>query len=544
MEIVKLPVPTAPQGADEHAAAETKRKQDLFAWVDTTLEQLGLKRAIDAARSVDELRPITLDAESAELAIRDALHPASGDRQECFSGLNKDILKRLLGRRLAEIKGERETVLWRRRGGRPDWEKRLKLDKEGRIKPILANLILILTEAPDWKGVLAYDEFAARVVIKRPAPLEGSAPDTPWTDHCETQTRAWFQSKDINPAAGDVGKAVQAAARANAFHPVKDYFSSLAWDGVPRAETWLQDFLHVEDSAYARAIGPRFLISVVARVFEPSCKVDHMLVLEGPQGKQKSEALRTLAVRDAWFSDRLSHVASKDAAIETAGVLLIEIAEMEALTKATSSAMKSFLTRRSDRYRPPYGKHATNLPRQCVFAGTINPPAGGYLKDPTGARRFWPVACHGMIDRSGLEQARDQLWAEATARYKASMPWWLETAQLEALADAEQEARFVVDAWEEPVREWLRDRIDVSLWDVLKALGLDRQHQTQRAQKRIVAILTRMGFTKRRPRAGEGRKGREHRYQRDPPLKKVGANTGDHGWPNQGEVKWKTNPRA
>ena len=107
-----------------------------------------------------------------------------------------------------------------------------------------------------------------------------------------------------------------------------------------------------------------------------------------PAGAAKSEALRTLAVNDSWFTDRLSHVGSKDAAMETSGVLIIEIAEMDALTKASSSAIKSFLTRRDDRFRPPYGKHMIDLPRQCVFAGSINPTAGGYLKDPTGARRF------------------------------------------------------------------------------------------------------------------------------------------------------------
>ena len=154
--------------------------------------------------------------------------------------------------------------------------------------------------------------------------------------------------------------------------------TSTRWSGTA-CPAWTHGsftYFHAEDSPYIRAIGPRYLISSVARIYRPGCKVDHMLVLEGPQGKQKSEALRTLAVNDAWFTDRLSHVASKDAAQEMAGVLIIEIAEMDALTRATASAMKSFLTRRRDRYRPPYGKHPTTLPRQCVFAGTINPPDG------------------------------------------------------------------------------------------------------------------------------------------------------------------------
>ena len=73
------------------------------------------------------------------------------------------------------------------------------------------------------------------------------------------------------------------------------------------------------------------------------------------------------------------------------------------------------------------------------------------MQDPTGARRLWPVACRGMIDLAGLEEVRDQLWAEAVHRFKAGEPWWLETPELEALATAEQEVRFVVDPGRTPI---------------------------------------------------------------------------------------------
>ena len=265
-----------------------------------------------------------------------------------------------------------------RRRKQPDWSDQLILDNEGKIIANLANVILILSEAPKWKAVLAYDEFNARVVIKGRPPWGQEAPNTPWTDHHESQVRVWFQREGrISPTAGDVGRAVQVAAQHNPFHPVRAYFEALVWDRVPRLESWLQSYFHVEAIEYVRAIGPRYLISAVARIYEPGCKVDHMLVLEGDQGKQKSEALRTLAINDDWFTDRLSHIASKDAALETAGVLLVEIAEMDALTKAASSTVKSFVTRRRDRFRPPYGKHPISHPRQCVFAATINPTVGG-----------------------------------------------------------------------------------------------------------------------------------------------------------------------
>lgn len=201
--------------------------------------------------------------------------------------------------------------------------------------------------------------------------------------------------------------------------------------------------------------------------------------------------------------------------MELGGMLIIEIAEMNAVTKATSSAIKSFLTKRYDRFRPPFGKHVIMQPRQCVFAGTVNPPVGGYLRDPTGARRFWPVVCQGRIDLEGLKRDRDQLWAEAVHRYKAGASWWLETPELEALATAEQAARFVIDAWEEPIRKWLGKRKETTIWEVLEhALLLPEGDWSQTAQNRVSSILTHLGFTRCRPRTSDGK--RENRYRRDP----------------------------
>jgi predicted P-loop ATPase len=517
-----IPFPGTP-GAEQHANAETKRKHRLYAWADDLLRQLGLVDRVSRANSVEELRKITFDADAVEvgLAIRDALHPTSGQKAEIFAGLREGSLKRVLNNRFNELKKEREAQLLRgqgvagRRQSAHSWTDDLKLDDKGCVRPLLSNLILFLRHHQKWKGVLAFNEFNNQVVIVKRPPWGEEPPEAPWTDHHESLTRVWLQREDINAAQGDVGRAVQAAARANPFHPVRDYFEALTWDGTPRLDTWLVTYLHAGDTPYARAVGPRFLTSSVARIYKPGAKVDHSLVLEGLQGKQKSEALRTLAIKDEWFTDRLSHIGGKDAIMETAGVLLVEIAEMDALKRASSSASKGFLTRRHDRFRPPYGKHTINLPRQCVFAGTINPPVGGYLTDPTGARRFWPVLCHGMIDREGIERDRDQLWAEAVVRFKARTKWWLETPELEALATAEQKARFKVDVWKEPVEQWLGKRKDVSISEVLQhALGIAKRDQTQAAQNRVVRILTDpdLGFTKYRPR--KGRK-RQNRYWRE-----------------------------
>jgi predicted P-loop ATPase len=513
-----------PLGSEEHARAETERKQRLFAWADRVLRDLGLTDRVARVTSLDELRRVIFDADAAEvaLAIREVLHPATAAKDDCFAGLRAGGLKHILKMRFDEMKKQREAQLRRGRQGRsqqsaPDWTDDLKLDDKGGVLPMLSNLILFLRHHPQWQGVLAYDEFSARVVIRKRPPWGEEAPDAPWTDHHESLTRVWFQREDIKAAQGDVGRAVQAAARTNPIHPVREYLDALVWDETPRLDRWLVTYFHAEDSAYIRAVGPRYLISAVARVYKPGCKVDHTLILEGPQGRFKSEALRTLAARDAWFTDRLSHIASKDAAIEIAGMWLVEIAEMDALSKAAASTMKAFLTRRFDRFRPPWARHLVRLPRQCVFAGTINPPPGGYLKDVTGARRFWPVACRGTIDRDGLEGARDQLWAEAVHRYRAGAKWWLETPELEALATAEQAFRFKSDIWKELINRWLGQRNDVSIGEVLRgALGIEPDHSGKfphSDEVRVVKILTKqMGFRRYVPRRGGKR---QKRYRRN-----------------------------
>jgi predicted P-loop ATPase len=522
-DIIKFPE----SSAEERTRADAERHQRLFDWAVAVLKRIGVVGAVNAAASLLELHEIYLDINRAEiaLAIQDALHPSLGQREERFRGLKDAHLKQILRNRFADLKKDRANVLRGKGQAEPDWTEQLILDKQGRIVPNVANLALMLRKAPKWKGVLAYDQFAARVVIRKRPAWGNEAPGAEWNDDHETQTQAWFQKNGVSPSDRVVGKAVQRAARDNSFHPVRDYFESLVWDGTPRLETWLQTYFTVNDSPYVRAVGPRWLISSPARIYKPGAKADHMLTLEGPQGKYKSEGLRALVPNEKWYTDRLSHVSSKDAMIEVAGAMIVEIAEMDALSKATTAATKRFLTNREDRYRPPFGKHLIRQPRQCIFAATINPTGEGYLKDTTGARRIWPVACEGRIDIEAIKRDRDQLWAEAVHRYKAGEPWWLQTDELEALARAEQERRFVADPWEAPIRKWLGYQTDTSIRELLEhALRLpENAWDEQIVQNRVQKILTRLRFKRYRARLPSdkrdkcGKRGeRATRYRRIP----------------------------
>jgi putative DNA primase/helicase len=172
--------------------------------------------------------------------------------------------------------------------------------------------------------------------------------------------------------------------------------------------------LGVANTDYSRAVGSRWLISPVARIFRPGAKADCCLILEGPQGIRKSTALRTLA--GEYFTDELADLGSKDAAMQTRGVWMIELSELDSLSHSEVARIKAFMSRTTDRFRPPYGMRLVESPRQCVFAGTVNHST--YLRDETGGRRFWPVTC-GQIDIEALGRDRNQLWAEAKAGFDA-----------------------------------------------------------------------------------------------------------------------------
>ncbi len=391
----------------------------------------------------------------------------------------------------------------------PLWTDLLIKGSGGSRAPIVANALIALRECPLWREVLAYDESALRVVAKvRPpwgsAVTERRCAPFPWTDQDDTRTAEWLQHQGIMASPITAGQAVHTVACEHSFHPIRDYLVSLKWDGVARLPGWLSHFLGAEDGAYPKAIGVRWLVGGAARILSPGCKNDCCLVLEGSQGTLKSTALQTLGGQ--WYTDDMPPIGSKDAQLQMRGVWIIELSELDAISRSElATTQRQFMSRSTDRFRLPYGHRAIDAPREVVFAGTTN--HFGYLHDETGARRFWPVRC-GKIDIEGLKAVKDQLWAEAVVRYRRGEQWWL-TGELVSLATAEQADRYEGDVWEGIISQWIGGRPSVSLEEVfVGVLDIVKGMWTPQQKKRVAGVLLSLGWERFRTGPREARQWR------------------------------------
>ena len=408
---------------------------------------------------------------------------------------------------------------------------------KGAVKPILANAITALELSPEWQEVLGFNEFIGATVALRPPPWMGTSPEwqpTAWVDRDDLLIAEWLQHQQVCVGAELAAQAVQVVAGRNSFHPVRDYLDGLDWDGTPRLDNWLVTYLGAVTNPYVRAVGRRFLISAVARIYEPGCKADCALILEGPQGTLKSTALKVLS--DPWFTDEIADFGSKDAAEQTVGTWFIEVAEMGALRLAEVTKIKAFMSRAVDRFRPAYGRRVVEHKRQLVFAGTVN--GDDYLRDETGGRRFWPVPV-GVIDIDRLSDARDQIWAEASEAYRAGEPWWLETDALRGLAEEQQRQRFMGDPWFDLVRARIENTnregeplggsppSSVSVSEILEhVIGLKPGAWKQKDQNRVAAILKDLKW-KRYQKRIPGSARRPWRYQPKAAAQHESGDSGD-----------------
>jgi putative DNA primase/helicase len=369
----------------------------------------------------------------------------------------------------------------------PNWHNLFVRTKRGEVASCASNVVLALSNDTEWKGVLGFNTFIGDIEAVRPPPWKGDlAPGedpakrigpTYWTDQDTTRCGIWLARKHgvICPD-HIVGAGLQIVAEHHKFHPIRDYLQSLEWDGEERVNSWLIRYAGASDNHYTRAATAKWMIGLVARVFEPGCMFRMMLILEGLQNTRKSTALRAIAVRDAWFMETTIAMGSIDSYQTLRGKWIVEFAELDSLSRSETSRVKQYVSERTSTYRPSYGRRAVDFHRQCGFAGSTNDSE--YLKDDTGATRFHPVRVTKTIDVEGILEERDQLWAEAVVRYKRGELPYIDNKAVQHMAAKVTEARRQADAWEEPVARWLarlnskRAEQGVTTYEVLtQALG-------------------------------------------------------------------------
>jgi len=380
----------------------------------------------------------------------------------------------------------------------PKWIRDKKTDRV-----ITSNLENIREALKFLKIRVTYDAFARELRLNGAAVVDDLAFEKIWvriTDRCGWQ-----------PNRRNLQAVITCDAEEHATHPVKDYLNRLVWDGVARLDTWLITYAEAPANDYVRGVSPLPLLAAVQRIYAPGTKFDELLTLESTQGTGKSSALRALCPCDDWFSDDLPLGVDAKVVIErTAGKWIIEAAEMVGNRGKETDNLKAFLSRGTDGpVRQAYGRLSVSVPRQFVMIATTN-HGGHYLKDMTGARRFWPVTIK-QFNVEALRRDRDQLWAEAVARAPTAslhlkQSLWADAAE-------EQEARRATDPWEDVLDAKIPRKTDASgeihwvtsiacqfVW--AEILGVPVGVRLQHHEDRLFAIMDRWGYMVRRRKVG------------------------------------------
>ena len=342
------------------------------------------------------------------------------------------------------------------------WQERLERNKRGHIINNLRNLGLIMANDENMKNIV-YNELSDSMEVTGKVPWRSAGF---WRDVDDAQL-VWYIDQNYGTfSERHYSTAVTKFSDDRRYHPIKDYLSGLpAWDGVPRVDTLLIDYLGAADNEYVRAVTRKTLCAAVKRINRPGIKFDCILILNGPQGIGKSTLIAKLGME--WFSDSLtlSDMNDKTAAEKLQGYWIHEIGEMAGMRKADLEKVKSFISRQDDKYRAAFGHRVVSHPRQCVFFGTTNAD-DGFLRDVTGNRRYWVVPVPGDSQKKPWELTQEdvnQIWAEVMVMVEAGEELYL-TGDVESIARREQSRAMERDEREGLVRMYL-DTLLPENWD-------------------------------------------------------------------------------
>lgn len=366
-----------------------------------------------------------------------------------------EVAKRMTEERFQQAQGEFSED----QKDRMDWMGQLSCSSTtGLPNKTIDNILIILENDPNLCKKLYHDEFANRAVICGPMPWETQVPfpyrDRLWTDEDDSGLRHYMEKTYSITGEKKILDGMAIYANRHKRHKIREYLSTLKWDGIKRLDTLLIDYFGAEDTNYVRAVTRKTLCAAVARAMRPGCKFDYMLILSGAQGVGKSTFFSILG-KD-WYSDSMSTFEGKDAAEMVQGYWIIEAGELTGFNRSEMNAVKQFLSKKEDVYRMPYGRRTANFPRNCIIVGTTNDKE--FLKDRTGNRRFWPVGLGKQPVKKSvfrdLQAETDQIWAEALTRWMVGEPLYL-SGDTEKMAREKQESYREVSPREGIIRSFL-----------------------------------------------------------------------------------------
>jgi predicted P-loop ATPase len=346
-----------------------------------------------------------------------------------------------------------------------DWQKALELDKQGRVKDTLDNLVLILRHDEALQNI-AFNCHRDGIDAKGGLPWDQLKDG--WNDSDNAALKVYLSNNYGVYSPTKTKDAVLAVAAEKAYHPIKEYLETLPeWDNIARVETLFIDYFGAADTSYTRAVSRKSMVAAVARIYHPGTKFDSVPILNGPQGIGKSTFFAKLA--GDWFSDSLTltDMRDKSGPEKLQGYWILELGELAGMRKADVETVKSFISRVDDKYRASYGVNVESHPRQCIIVGSTNAESG-FLRDITGNRRFWPIPVSGNSRKKAWQITKEevaQIWAETLVLYRRGEKLYLEGEDA-VLAVAEQADAMETDEREGLVRKYL-DTLLPDNWDEL-----------------------------------------------------------------------------
>lgn len=318
-----------------------------------------------------------------------------------------------------------------------EWKAELEYTKSGKLLCNIANIILILENDPALAGHIVHDLFTGMDSAKDGLPWNKNA--SQWTDTDDANLRVWLEKHYDITGKEKIADALTAVLTRHSYHPIRDYLSGLTWDGVPRLDRIIIDYMGAEDSELNRAMSRKHFVAAVARVFNPGCKYDYCLIMSGAEGIGKSTLLRVMGGK--WFNDSITTLEGKEGMEQLRRAWVVELGELSSIKRSDVEQVKAHLSKQVDIYRAAYARRVLEHPRQCVFCGTTNEAL--FLKGDTGNRRFWVIPVVAELRKyrdwsEAIRRDRDQLWAEAVHYYKQGEPLYL-SEELEAQAKQRQQ---------------------------------------------------------------------------------------------------------